>query len=72
MESELNLPQFTTRGMTVVYENPRVFMDGIVMHREATIEIDASKMRRDFLLRLMWHMSEGHVRVKIARQKEQS
>lgn len=68
----VELPRFSTHGMTVTYENPEVFMDGMVMYREAALEIDASKMSQEFLLRLMWHMGEGHVRVKVARQKEQS
>lgn len=66
------IPTFSTKGFTVTFENPKVMSDGIVMYREATMEIDASKMSQDFLLRLMWHMGEGHVRVKVARMKEQA
>ena len=65
-----DLPRFSTHGFTVIYENPKVATDGFIMYREATMEIDASKMSQEFLLRLMWHMSEGHVRVKVARLKE--
>ena len=66
------LPIFSTKGFTETFENPKVMSDGIVVYREATMEIDASKMSQEFLLKLMWHMSEGHVRVKVARLKEQS
>jgi hypothetical protein len=66
------LPIFSTKGFTVTFENPKVLSDGLVVYREATMEIDASKMSQEFLLKLMWHMSEGHVRVKVARLKEQA
>ena len=56
----------------VTYENPKVITDGIVLYKEATIEIDASKMSQSFLHLLMYHMGEGHIRVKVARMKEQA
>ena len=63
------IPVFNVHEHMVTYENPRVVLDGIVLYREATLEIDTTKMSQDFLLRLMWHMGENHIRVKIARMK---
>ena len=36
------------------------------------IEIDTTKMSQEFLRRLMWHMGEGHIAVKIAKKKEEA
>ncbi|UOF78468.1 hypothetical protein [Caudoviricetes sp.] len=68
----MDLPTFTVHERTVTHENPKVFTDGIVLYREAHIEIDTTKMSSDFLHRLMWHMGEGHIAVKIAKPKEKS
>lgn len=65
------LPTFSVHEHMVTYENPKCITDGIVLYREATIEIDTTKMSQEFLLRLMHHMGEGHIRVKMARVKEQ-
>jgi hypothetical protein len=66
-----DLPTFSVHEHMVTYENPKVITDGIVLYREATIEIDTTGMRSDFVQRLMYHMGEGHIRVKVARMKEQ-
>ncbi|CAB4131003.1 hypothetical protein UFOVP123_51 [uncultured Caudovirales phage] len=65
------LPTFSVHEHMVTYENPKSITDGIVLYKEATIEIDTRTMRSDFLQRLMYHMGEGHIRVKVARMKEQ-
>jgi hypothetical protein len=65
------LPTFSVHEHMITYENPKVITDGIVLYKEATIEIDTSHMRTDFLHWLMYHMGEGHIRVKVARMKEQ-
>lgn len=65
------LPTFSVHEHMVTYENPKCITDGIVLYREATIEIDTASMRSDFLQLLMYHMGEGHIRVKVARMKEQ-
>jgi hypothetical protein len=67
----MTLPTFSVHEHMVTYENPKVITDGIVLYREATIEIDSSHMGQDFLLRLMYHMGEGHIRVKVAKIKDQ-
>jgi hypothetical protein len=64
------LPTFSVHEHMVTYENPKSITDGIVLYKEATIEIDTSHMRTDFLHRLMYHMGEGHIRVKVARMKD--
>ena len=66
----MTLPTFSVHEHMVTYENPKVITDGIVLYREATIEIDTTKMRQDFLLYLMHHLGEGHIRVRVARLKE--
>ena len=66
------LPTFSVRERTITHENPTLISDGIVLYREATIEIDTTTMSQTFVHLLMHHMSEGHIRVKVAKVKEQS
>ena len=68
----MTIPTFSVHDSMVVYENPKCISDGIVLYQEASIEINASHMRSDFLQRLMYHMGEGHIQVKVARLKEHS
>ena len=68
----MTIPTFSVYESKVVYENPKCITDGFLMYQEATIEIDASHMGQDFLQRLMYHMGEGHLQVKVARLKEQA
>ena len=67
----MTLPTFSVHEHMVTYENPKVITDGIVLYREATIEIDTTSMSQTFVHLLMHHMGEGHIRVKVARMKEQ-
>lgn len=66
MTEPVTLPVFDVLKERIVYRNPTVLSDGIAVCQEAFLEIDATKMSQDFLMRLMWHMSEGHVRVRVA------
>lgn len=66
----MTLPTFSMHEHTMVYENPKVITDGLVLYREATIEIDTKDMSQTFLHLLMHHMGEGNIRVKVARMKE--
>jgi hypothetical protein len=66
------IPTFNVHEHMVTYENPRVISDGIVLYREATIEIDTTNMRQDFLLYLMHYLGSGDIQVKVARMKEQA
>ena len=63
------LPTFSVHEHRVTYENPKCITDGIVLYREATLEIDTTKMGQEFLLHLMHHLSEGNIRVKVASKK---
>jgi hypothetical protein len=67
----MTLPTFSVHELMVTYENPKVIIDGIMLYREATIEINTKDMSQTFLHLLMHHMSEGNIRVKVARVKEQ-
>jgi hypothetical protein len=67
-----DIPMFDVHQSTITHRNPKVITDGIVLYREATIEIDTTNMRQDFLLHLMHYLGEGKIRVKVARMKEQS
>lgn len=67
-----DLPTFSVTGNTVTYENPKVITHGLMMFREAHIEVDTTKMSSEFLHRLMWHMGEGHIRVKVIRLKDKN
>jgi hypothetical protein len=40
--------------------------DGIMVCQEAYIEINTKHMRSDFVQRLMYHMGEGHIKVRMA------
>ena len=66
------IPTFSAYKNKIVYENPQCISDGILMYKEATIEINTKHISNEFLQRLMYHMGEGHIQVKVARMKEQS
>jgi hypothetical protein len=66
------LPTFSVRERTITHENPKVITDGLIVCKEAYIEIDTTHMSQTFVHLLMHHMGEGHIRVKVARVKEQS
>ena len=68
----MTLPTFSVHEHMVTYENPKVITDGIVLYREATIEIDTTNMSQTFVQLLMHHMGEGNIRVRVAKLKEQS
>lgn len=61
---------FNVTGSTVTFENPKMIIDGLMFCHEAHIEINAEKMSSGFLHLLMWHMGEGHIKVKVANTKE--
>ena len=65
----MELPTFEVNKERIVYRNPTVINDGIMVCQEAFIEIDTTRMSQEFLMRLMWHMGEGHVRVLIAEKE---
>jgi hypothetical protein len=66
------LPTFSVRERTITHENPKIVSDGLMVCPEAFIEVDTTTMSQTFVHLLMHHMGEGHIRVKVARVKEQS
>ena len=68
----MTVPTFSAYEHKIVYENPKCIGDGIVLYKEATIEIDIKHITDEFLHRLMYHMGEGHIQIKVARMKEQA
>ena len=68
----MTIPTFSAYEHKIVYENPKCISDGIVLYKEATIEINTKHITDEFLHRLMYHMGEGHIQVKVARMKEQN
>ena len=71
-EQKVTVPTFSAYEHKIVYENPKCVTDGLLMYREATIEINTKHITDSFLQRLMYHMGEGHIQVKVARIKEQT
>jgi hypothetical protein len=67
----MTLPTFSVRDRFITHENPTLINDGLVVCQEAFIEIDTTSMSVEFLHLLMHHMSEGNIRVKVAKLKEQ-
>lgn len=68
----MTIPTFSVRENTITMENPKVITDGLIVCKEAYIEIDSKDMSQTFLYLLMHHMGEGNIRVKVARLKEKS
>jgi hypothetical protein len=66
----MTIPTFSAYEHKIVYENPKCITDGILLYKEATIEIDTKHITDQFLQRLMYHMGEGHIQVKVSRMKE--
>jgi len=66
-----DLPTFSVHKHMLTYENPKMITDGFLAYQEACIEIDTKTMSSTFVQLLMHHMGEGHIRVKVARVKEQ-
>ncbi len=62
--------RFDVYESTVVYRNPKRIVDGMIVAQEAHLHIDTSKMSQEFLLRLMWHMAEGDIAVKVAERRD--
>jgi hypothetical protein len=66
----MTLPTFSVHHKTITHENPTLISNGLVVCQEAFIEIDTTTMSQTFVHRLMHHMSEGNICVKVARIKE--
>lgn len=61
-----DVPIFSVHGPRIKVRKPRVLVAAMTVSQEAFIEIDSSHMSQEFLLKLMYHVGQGNIRVKIA------
>lgn len=61
-----NVPIFSVHGPRIKVRKPRVLVAAMTVSQEAFIEIDSSSMSQEFLLKLMFHVGQGNIRVRIA------
>ena len=61
-----NVPIFSVYGPRIKVRKPRVLVAAMTVSQEAFIEIDSSSMSQDFLMKLMFHVGQGNIRVRIA------
>jgi hypothetical protein len=66
----MTTPTFSVNQKTITHENPKIISDGLVVCKEAFIEIDTKDMSQTFVHLLMHHMGEGNIRVRMAKVKE--
>ena len=59
-------PVFSVHGPRIKVRKPRVLVAAMTISQEAYIEIDSTSMSQEFLLKLMYHVGQGNIRVKIA------
>jgi hypothetical protein len=59
-------PVFSVHGPRIRVRRPRTVVAAMVVSQEAFIEIDSSGMSQEFLLKLMYHVGQGNIRVRIA------
>ena len=64
--TEDNVPVFRVQGPRIKVRRPRTVVAAMTVSQEAFIEIDSSHMSQDFLLKLMYHVGQGSIRVMIA------
>lgn len=61
-----NTPMFSINGPRLTVRRPRMLVAASVASQEAFIEIDSTGMDQEFLMKLMYHVGQGNIRVKIA------
>ena len=61
-----NTPMFSINGPRLTVRRPRMLVAASVASQEAFIEIDSTGMGQEFLMKLMYHVGQGNIRVKIA------
>lgn len=61
-----NVPIFSVQGPRIKVRKPRVLVAAMTVSQEAFIEVDSTQMSQEFLLKLMYHIGQGSIRVKIA------
>ena len=59
-------PVFSVQGPRIKVRKPRVLVAAMTVSQEAFIEVDSTQMSQEFLLKLMYHIGQGSIRVKIA------
>jgi hypothetical protein len=59
-------PVFSVHGPRIKTRKPRTLIAASMVSQEAFIEIDSTHMSQDFLMKLMYHIGQGNIRVKIA------
>ena len=64
--TEDETPVFSVHGPRIRVRRPRTVVAAMVISQEAFIEIDSTHMSQDFLMKLMYHVGQGNIRVKIA------
>ena len=64
--TEDNTPVFSINGPRLTVRRPRMLVAASAVSQEAFIEIDSTGMGQEFLLKLMYHIGQGRIRVKIA------
>lgn len=64
--SDDSIPIFSVYGPRIKVRKPRLLVAAMTVSQEAFIEIDSSHMSQEFLLKLMYHVGQGNIRVKIA------
>ena len=61
-----DVPIFSVQGHRIKVRKPRALVAAMTVSQEAFIEVDSTQMSQEFLLKLMYHIGQGSIRVKIA------
>ena len=61
-----NVPVFSVQGPRIKVRRPRTVVAAMTISQEAFIEIDSTQMSQEFLLKLMFHIGQGGIRVRVA------
>jgi hypothetical protein len=61
-----NVPIFSVQGPRIKVRRPRTVVAAMTISQEAFIEIDSTQMSQEFLLKLMYHIGQGGIRVRVA------
>lgn len=61
-----HVPIFSVHGPRIKVRRPRTVVAAMTIAQEAFIEIDSSGMSQEFLMKLIYHIGHGNVRVKIS------
>jgi len=69
--TEEDVPVFRVQGPRITVRRPRTVVAAMTVSQEAFIEIDSSHMSQDFLLKLMYHVGQGSIRVMIAEARHE-